>query len=141
MHHPIVLAFALSGAVALMAQSPTTITAGSVVYIEDSEFGHALSAALIKKKVPLNVTTNRENASFFVEESSKAEREGTGERVAKVLVLGAFAGGGKSFEASVQLTNADGMVVFAHNVRKSNARSAAEEVAKKLGEHIRKRQG
>lgn len=122
----------------LTAQAPTRIAASSVVYIEESEFGQALSAALMKKKVPLLVTTLRDKASFFMEETSKADKEGTGERVAKVIAFGVFAGSGTSYDASVRLTNADGIVLFAHSARKSNARSAAEEVAKKLGEYIRK---
>jgi len=122
----------------LAAQAPARIALNSVVYIEESEFGQALSAALMKKKVPLLVTTVRDKASFYMEEKSKADKEGGGERVAKVIALGVFAGSGKSYDASVRLTNADGIVLFAHSARKSNARSAAEEVAKKLGEYIKK---
>ena len=122
----------------LAAQAPTRIAPNSVVYIEESEFGQALSAALMKKRVPLLVTTVRDKASFYIEETSKADKEGSGERVAKVIAFGVFAGSGKSYDASVRLTNADGIVLFAHSARKSNPRSAAEEVAKKLGEYIKK---
>lgn len=119
------------------AQTPT-ITPNSLVYVEDSEFGQALSAGMLKKKVPLLVTTNREKATFYLEETSKASQEGTGERVAKVLVLGAFAGSGKSYEASVTLTNADGIVLWAHNAKKSDVRRAAEDIAERLEEHMKK---
>ena len=125
-------------AAAFEAQAPTRIAPNSVIYVEESEFGQALSGALMKKKVPVLVTTARDKATFFMEETSKADKEGTGERVAKVVALGVFAGSGRSYEASVRLTNSDGIVLFAHNARKSNARSAAEEVAKKLGEYIKK---
>ena len=120
------------------AQAPTRIGQNAVVFIEESEFGQALSAAFIKKKVPLLVTTNREKATFFVQETSKLDREGTAERVTKVLVLGNFAGSGKTYEASVTLTNVDGVVLFAHNAKKGDIRGAAEDVAKKLNDHIKK---
>jgi hypothetical protein len=93
---------------------------------------------MVKKKVPLIVTTNREKASLFLEETSKADKEGTGERVAKVLAFGAFAGSGKSYEASVTLTNGDGLLLWAHNSKKGDIRRAAEDVAERLEEHIKR---
>lgn len=120
------------------AQAPTRIDANAVVFVEDSEFGQALSGALLKKKVPVLVTTAKEKAAFYMQETSTATKEGTGERVAKVLALGVFAGSGKGYEASVTLTNADGIVLFAHNAKKKDVRGAAEDVANKLNDHIKK---
>jgi hypothetical protein len=120
------------------AQTPTAIPANSVVYVEASDFGQALSAAMLKKKVPLLVATNREKATLFIEEASKADKEGTAERVTKVLAFGVFAGSGKSYEASVTLTNADGIVLWAHNSKKGDIRRAAEDVAERLEEHMEK---
>ena len=122
----------------LYAQTTTRIEPNTVVYVEDSEFGQALSAGLLKKKVPLLVTTNKEKATLFINETSKAEKEGTGERVAKVIALGMFAGSGKSYEASVTMTNSDGIVLFAHNAKKSDVRRAAEDVAERLEEHMKR---
>jgi hypothetical protein len=116
----------------------TSIERNSVVYIEASDFGQALQAALLKKRVPLLVTTNREKAQLFIEETSKADKEGSGERVAKVLAFGVFAGSGKSYEASVTLTNSDGLVLWAHNSKKPDVRRAAEDAAERLEEHIKK---
>jgi len=117
---------------------PRRVPAGAVVYIQEGEFGTALSGAILKKKVPVTVTTDRERADFFIEEHSKASKEGAAERVTKVLVFGALAGSGKTFEASVTLEDRDGMVVFARNARKENIKSAAEDVASKLRDHITK---
>ena len=122
----------------LYAQLATKIEPNTIVYVEDSEFGQALSAGLLKKKVPLLVTTNKEKATLFINETSKAEKEGTGERVAKVIALGMFAGSGKSYEASVTMTNSDGIVLFAHNAKKSDVRRAAEDVAERLEEHMKR---
>lgn len=123
-----------------LAQTPTRIDRNAVVFVEESEFGQALSAAILKKKVPVFVSTAKEKAQFFMEESSNASKEGTGERVTKVLALGVFAGSGKTYEASVKLTNADGLVLFAHNAKKKDIRGAAEDVANKLNDYI-KQQG
>ena len=120
------------------AQTAPPIERNAVVFVEASDFGQALQAAMLKKKVPLTVTTNREKASLFLEETSKADKEGTGERVAKVLAFGVFAGSGKSYEASVTLTNSDGLLLWAHNAKKSDVRRAAEDVAERLQEHMDK---
>ena len=120
------------------AQAPTRIDPSAMVYVEDSEFGQALSAAILKKKVPVLVTTTKEKAAFYLQETSSATKEGTGERVAKVLAFGVFAGSGKTYEASVTMTNADGIVLFAHNAKKKDIRGAAEDVANKLNDQIKK---
>jgi len=131
-----IVALALSISVVASAQSQT-LKANDLIYVEDSDFGQALSGAIIKKKVPLLVTTARDKANFYLEESSQATKEGTGERVAKALAFGAFAGSGKTYEASVRLTNKDGIVLFAHNSKKENIRSAAEDVANKLKDYLK----
>jgi hypothetical protein len=38
----------------------------------------------------------------------------------------------------VTLTNADGIVLWAHNAKKPDVRRAAEDVAERLEEHIKK---
>jgi ATP phosphoribosyltransferase len=114
------------------------VPTGAAVFIENTEFGQALSAAVLKKKVPVVVVTDREKADYFVTEVSKASKEGAAERVAKVLVFGMFAGTGKTFEASVNCTNRDGIVVFARNTSKPSIKKAAEDIASKLRDHITK---
>jgi hypothetical protein len=58
--------------------------------------------------------------------------------VAKVLAFGEFAGSGKSYEASVTITDTDGTVRFPHNAKKENARGAAEDVANKFKDYLKK---
>ena len=120
---------------ALLAQAPT-IAPGTRLFIEKSDFGMALAAALLDKKVPVTVVTDPATAAFLITTTSSATKEGQGERVAKVLALGVFAGGGKSFEATVSLATPSGEVVFANNVKKGSMKSAAEHVANKLKDHI-----
>ncbi len=114
----------------------TRIPAGSVLYVEPTDFGRAVAGAILKKQVPVSVTTDKTKAAYFLDTSTLAEKEGTGERVAKVLVLGGWAGSGKSRDSSVTVTNADGLIVFAYNTKKANFQSAAEGIAKHLKEHI-----
>jgi hypothetical protein len=106
------------------------------LYIESSDFGMAVSAALLKKKVPVVVVTDKANADFSVQTTAVATKEGGGERVAKILMFGAFAGSGRRFEGTVTIINRDGAVVFAHNSKKENFQGAAENVAKNLNKHI-----
>lgn len=140
MRAALLLALGVFVSVNSYAQAPTRVDQHAVIFIEESDFGQALSAAMLKKQVPVIVTTNREPATFFVQESSKLEKESAAERVTKVLALGAFAGSGRTYEASVTVANADGTVVFAPNARKGDIQRAAEDVASKLKDHMKKQQ-
>lgn len=122
--------------VASLSAQTAHIPAGAFLYVEPTDFGQALSAAILKKRVPVQITTDREKASYFLASASEAKTEGQGERIAKVVMLGAWAGSGKSFNASVSITNVEGTVLFAYNSKKSNFQSAAEGVAKNLKNHI-----
>ena len=128
---PLTLAWAQS------AGSPH-IPKGAAIFLQNTEFGQALSAAILKKKVPVTLVTDREKADFVITETSQLFKEGSAERVTKVLVFGVFAGSGKTFEASVTCANRDGVIVFARNTSKPNIKSAAEDVASKLKDHITK---
>jgi hypothetical protein len=121
---------------ASMSAQAKHIPQDATIYIEATDFGKALSAAILKKHVPALITTDRQKASYFLESVSEAKTEGTGERITKVIVLGMWAGSGKTFDATVTITDADGSVVFAYNSKKSNFQSAAEGVAKNLKKHI-----
>ena len=116
--------------------APMRVGRGARVFVEPTEFGMAVSAAFLKKKVPVVVVTDRDKADFFVQTTSTSTSEKTGERVAKILMFGAFAGSGRRFEGTVTMANRDGAIVFAHNSKKENFQSAAENVAKNLNKHI-----
>ena len=119
------------------AQAPR-VSAGNRVYVDpETQFGVALSAAIVKKKVPVVVTTNKGEAQFIVNSTSSEKKEGSAERVTKILAFGAFAGSGREFNASVMVTNQAGDLAFAYNVKKSNFQSAAEAFAKHLNNHIK----
>jgi hypothetical protein len=117
------------------APARTHIRAGDRVYIEPSDFGMALSAAILKKKVPVTVTTDSTKADFYVRTTSEEHRAGGAEKVARIA-FGVF-GSGNTFKATTTVMNKDGDVVFAYNSKKENFQSAAQNIAKNLNKHIK----
>jgi hypothetical protein len=109
------------------------VVPGSRLYIEPSEFGMALSAAILKKGLPVYVVTDRAKAHFFVQTVGNERRAKSGERVVRWLMLGTS---GDRFDATVTVQNRDGSIVFAYNAKKKHFRGAAEDVAKNLKNHI-----
>jgi hypothetical protein len=115
------------------APAPTRVFAGSRLFIEDpGEFGTALSAAFIEKKVPIVVVTDSTKADFTVRSASTDRRAGGGEKVARILAFGAFAGSGDRYHATTSIINRDGVVVFAYNVKKGNFQDAANSTANEI---------
>jgi hypothetical protein len=112
--------------------APTRIGRGAKIFIEQAGFGMVLSAALMKKHVPVVVVTDRDKADFFLQMTSAEMREGTGERVVKVLAYGWWAGSGRSAEASVSIANRDGAIVWARSTKKDSPQKAAEDIANNL---------
>lgn len=111
--------------------APTRVFPGAKVFIEDQgEFGMALAASFIEKKVPVNVVRNAEKADFILKSVSQDRRAGGAEKVTRLLV-GAW-GGGDRYHAVVEITNRDGVVVFAYNVKKGNFQDAANSTANEL---------
>jgi len=125
-----------TSALATTTPAPDHIRPGDKLYIPSDDFGLALSAAILKKKVQVAVVTDSTKADFFLRSTSKSTKEGGAERVAKVLAFGFGAGSGTHFDAAVTIANRDGVVVFAHNSKKDNFQSAAQNVAGKLKSHI-----
>ena len=116
--------------------APTRIPAGAKLFIEPSEFGMALAAAILKKNVPVVSMTDSAKSDFFVQTASNERIEKGGERIAKALVFGSWMGSGRHFSATVTITNRDGAIVFAHNSKKENFQDAAQNISGKLKQHI-----
>jgi hypothetical protein len=118
--------------------APTRIPPGAKIYIEPSDFGMALAAAILKKNVPVVSMTDSAKSDFFVHTASNERIEKGGERIAKALVFGGWMGSGRHFSAAVTISNRDGAIVFAKNSKKENFQSAAENVANSLKYHVGK---
>jgi hypothetical protein len=133
----ILLALFLFVAAPVAAETPR-------VYIEASEtvdasnardkakhvdFGGAISAALVKKNVPVMEVTDQAKAQWTIRSISSQREDSTGTKVAK-LAFGSWSGFTK-FEGTVQvIDNETTAVLYAYNVKKGNFQSAAEAFAK-----------
>lgn len=93
------------------------------------DFGSALTAALVKKQVPVVVVTDSEKAQWTIKSVSSQREDSTGTKVAKILMFGG--GGFTKFEGTIQvIDNESTAILYAYNVKKGNFQSAAESFAK-----------
>jgi hypothetical protein len=135
---PSVAPAAPSASVASPSSSGATrITPGSKLFIEPMDgFESYLSAAILKKKVPVMVVDDRAKADFIVTGGSHVDKAGWAKTI--------FVSPNPHAEASISIKDAhSGNLVFAYNVDKSNAmranQSTAEACAKHLKEDIEKK--
>jgi len=127
----------------LFAQSATQPT----VYIAaENGFQTALAAAMLKKRVPLSVTTDEVKADYILKAAPVDSKDESGAgKVARCLFLDCIGVNGYS-EVSVQLLKRDGsIVVWAYQVRKGNSgplgvQSLSEAIAKHLNNDYLKKQ-
>ena len=103
------------------------------------DFGSAIAAALVKKRVPVVVVTDSEKAQWTIKTVSSQKEDSTGTKIAK-LAFGVGAGFTK-FEGTIQVIEREsGAVIYAYNVKKGNFQSAAEAFAKHFkGDYLEKR--
>jgi hypothetical protein len=93
------------------------------------DFGVALSAAIIKKKVPVTVVTDKSKAAWTIQSESSQREDSTGTKIAKILVWGG--GSFTKFEGTIRvIDNETSAILYAYNVKKNNFQSAAEAFAK-----------
>ena len=94
------------------------------------DFGSAIAGALVKKKVPVAVVTDKSKAQWTIRAVSAQKEDSSVTKVAKIAVFGVFAGGFSKFEGSLQvIDNESTEVLFAFNVKKGNFKKAAEAFA------------
>ena len=120
----------------IAAPAPTQVKPGDKVYVQPDDFGMALTAAFLKKKVAVSVVTDSSKADFWISTTSHAKEEKTAVKIVRFL---GGAGSGDKFDASVTMMNRDGTVVFAYTSRKENSQSAAQNVAKNLKKQMEKK--
>jgi len=115
------------------------IESGSKIYVAPMEGGFDLSltAAIVKKQVPIVVVTDKTKADYEMSGISESDKAGW----AKMLFLGTDASNEQASIKVVYLKS--GEVVFAYNVKKENSargrQSAAEACAKHMKENIESR--
>jgi hypothetical protein len=98
-----------------------------------------MSAAILKEGVPMTLVVFRDKADFVLTTATEAKHEKTAERITELILFGWLAGRrGKSFDATVNITNIDGEVVFGETIEKRNAKKASRRIATKLKNQIEK---
>lgn len=112
------------------------IPAGAKVYIAPmpDNFNENLKAAIEKKKVPVRVVENRDQADFEITGYSESQKAST----AKKLIMGSWH---SRESASIKVANLKtGIVVFAYSYNTDNSargkKSSSESCAKHLKEKI-----
>ena len=99
--------------------------------VKQVDFGSAIAAALVKKKVPVMVVTDSTKSQWTIEAFSAQREDSTVTKVTKTVMLGPFAGSSTKFEGAFQvIDNESSAVLFAYSVKKNNFQSAAEAFAK-----------
>jgi len=124
------IAGALTGAA---AQSRPTLFINA-----DENFQSALSAAIVKKDVPITITTSQDKAEYVLQSSLVSSKQESGaSKVARCLFAYCVGIEGSS-TVSVRLIRVqDGAVLWAYQVRKGNGgpsgiQSLSEAIAKHL---------
>ena len=104
------------------------------------DFGSALSAALLKKEVPVVVVTDQSKAQWIIKSASSQKEDNTGTKIAKLALLGGVARF-TQFEGTIQVIDSvSSAVLYAYNVKKGNFQSAAEAFAKHFkGDYLEKK--
>jgi hypothetical protein len=111
--------------------SETVDASNSDARAKQVDFGTALSAALVKKKTPVTVVTDKSKSTWSIQSVSAQKEDSTGTKVMKIIAFGGFAGSFTKFEGTIRVVdNETSAVLFAYNVKKSNFQSAAEAFAK-----------
>lgn len=124
---------------ALFTLSASAQSSKPAVYVDaQPSFQTALTAALIKKDVPVTVVTAKDKADLILQAANVASHQETGgSKIARCLFADCIGIEGSS-AVSVQLIQVkDGAVVWAYQVRKANGgpagiQSLSEAIAKHL---------
>jgi hypothetical protein len=109
------------------------IPAGSKVYVAAMAdgFDTYVKAAIEKKKVPLTVTENRDQADYEITGTSETQKAGA----AKILIMGSFH---SAEQASIRVSNLKtGEVAWAYSVNKQNSAHGKQSTAEACAKHLK----
>ena len=118
-----------------LSDNETKIPANSKIYIHPMDgFETFVAAALQKKKIPLVIVTDREQADFEIKGGVEKQKAGWAKTI--------FGTGMPSIDATMQIANVKtGTVVFTNSSTKENAhrgrKGSAEHLAKNLAKKMK----
>ena len=132
-HMCMIAALAAASVVVSAAQSnfPT-------LYVQPAEDGFEtyITAAILKKKVPVTVVTREDGAAYRLTAAQvEVERVTTGSKVVKCL-FASCAGTEDKASTSVQLTKGDA-VVWSYSVNKGRGAKNRQSMAEAIAEHLK----
>jgi hypothetical protein len=119
------------------AQSSGTIPSGSKVFVAPMADGFEtyLKEALAKKKVPLTVVSERDQADYEITGTSNSQKASA----AKKIFLGSWH---SREEASINVVNMkSGETVWAYSVHKDNSAHGKKSTAEACAKHLKDRVG
>lgn len=130
----------LLGLALTVAQTASAIEPNPTVFVEATEgFDSYISAAIVKKKVPIRVTQTIENATYVLTNKVEQKEESGVSKLARCVFAYCIGIEGTQ-TATVRLVNVKtGEVAWAYNVRKpgsKNFQSSAEAIAKHLKRYL-----
>ena len=112
------------------ALAATKIPAGSKVFIEPMDgFDTSIAAALMKKDVPVKIVDEKEKAEYVLGGTASTEKAGWAKTI--------FVSPKGSAHAAVQLKTADGTLVWAYSVDKTNAYKGEQSTAEAIAKHMK----
>jgi hypothetical protein len=129
---PIVFAFVLLASSAAFAQNRPTIF---ITPTEDN-FEVYLSAAMMKKEVPVTISTKAEGADLVLQASEvEIQKQSTGSKVARCL-FAYCAGMEDRGVTSVQLLKGD-TVAWSYSVNKGRGQKNRQSLAEAIAKHLK----
>jgi hypothetical protein len=132
------LCLALAVSLPLVAQTTPAATSSAIgirpnskVFIQPMDgFETYLTAAILKKKVPLIVTDDKAKADYVITGTSHVEKAGWAKTI--------FISGAPQAGASITMKDAKtGDLAFAYSVDKFNAARAAQSTAEACAKHLK----
>lgn len=124
----------LASATLALAQTETELPRGAKIYVHSMDgFETWIASAFQKKKVPVLLVANREQADYEMKGSSERDKAGWSKRI--------FGSGRDAVRASISISSIKtGVIVCAISSDKSDAwsgmKSAAEHIAKNVTKKI-----
>ena len=107
------------------ASAPTALFSGAKVFIDvEGQFGPALGASFLEKKVPLTVVADAAKADFTRKAASDDRKASTAGKI--------FGVSRDRYHASISIFNKDNILVFAYNVKKGTFQDAANSTANEI---------
>ena len=127
----VLVIFALIVSVLAHGQSAVPhLQPGSKIYLEPmGGFETYLSAAILKKKVPLTVIDNKDNADYIVTGTSSLDKASWAKTI--------FVSPASAAHASISIKTKAGEMVYAYSVDKANSARGDQSTAEACAKHIK----